>query len=156
MKPEDDVYTIDSDPTPEIYILGGADNIEEQFSQHDDLDLLANPEPVVLKKTVASCRDDRKSLRNTVPEDRQSCELKMGATLSPAMLLDESRGGFSVLVESREGIKTGRCCKLHTDAGWFKVRVVYIKEAARPRHLTSGSECWFRLGLRKARSFFLF
>jgi hypothetical protein len=80
----------------------------------------------------------------------------VGADPLPALLIDESRGGFAVLIDRLEGIKPGKKAKLHTDMGWFQVRIVYVKEAARPAHSNTKSDCWFRLGLRKKRSFFLF
>ena len=44
-------------------------------------------------------RDQRKSFRCTVADTCQRCELKVGSHLLPARLLDESAGGFAVLVD---------------------------------------------------------
>ena len=90
------------------------------------------------------------------PKARQSCELKVGTGVVPALLVDESRGGFAILIDRLEGLKRGKKAKLHTDMGWFVVRIVYIRKAARPSGSDSKCDTWFRVGLRKARSFFLF
>ena len=62
-------------------------------------------------------RDDRKSTRNQVSKARQSCELKVGTGVVPALLVDESRGGFAILIDRLEGLKRGKKAKLHTDMG---------------------------------------
>ncbi len=155
MRAEPDVYVIDTDDSPEIYSINTEGNFEQQLPADDDL---ADEPAAVQKKSkeAAQCRDERKSRRSRVQQGRQSCELKVGADLLPALLVDESRGGFAVLIDRLEGLKSGKRVKLRTDMGWFKVRVIYVKKAARPAHADSNSDCWFRLGLKKARSFLPF
>jgi hypothetical protein len=153
MRPKQDVYSLDTDNSPAVYSLDAARGFEHAFLEGDDLP----SEPVAVKETpCVPGRDDRKSCRNPVPEARQSCELKLGDDVLPALLLDESRGGFAILADRLEGAKPGKKAKLHTDMGWFQVRIVYVREAARPAHANTKSDRWFRLGLRKKRSFFLF
>jgi hypothetical protein len=43
-------------------------------------------------------------------------------------LLDESIGGFSVLVGSQESIATGEKIQIRTDGGWFDARIVHVGE----------------------------
>jgi hypothetical protein len=156
MRPESDVYSIDTDDSPEIYSIRTGDAFEERLSG-----LLADDDPTATAaigsgKSSASRRDDRKSSRNPVPKSRRACELKVGGDLLPAVLVDESAGGFAVLIDRVEGLKSGKRAEFHTDMGWCKVRIVYIKKSAAPAGADAKSDCWFRLGLRKQRSFFLF
>ena len=136
----------------DIYCINTEDDSDEQLSTGDDL----SGEAVVQKNSWTPSRDDRKSCRRTVPEARQSCELKVGADVFPALLVDESRGGFAVLIDRLDDLESGKKVKLHTDMGWFTVRIVYVKKVVRPAHSNSTCDTWFRLGLRKARSFLLF
>ena len=98
---------------------------------------------VVSKKLRKPCRDDRKSPRNRVPDARQSCELRVGNDVLPALLVNESRGGFAVLIDRLEGLECGKKVKLHTDMGWFKVRIMHTEKVAPPatpiRSATVGS-----------------
>jgi hypothetical protein len=152
MRPEQDVYSIDTEDNPDVYCLDRADCFEPQPGDGDSIGAAA----VLQKKSCAARRDDRKSDRNRVPEARQSCELNVGDNLIPALLMDESRDGFAVMIDRLEGVKSGKKAKLRTDAGWVNVRIIYITKAAPPAYSDPKSDCWFRLGLRKARSFFLF
>ena len=96
-------------------------------------------------------REQRASFRCVVPESRQSCELKIGSGLVPAVLVDESAGGFSVALDRPPGLDAGQTAELHTDAGWFAVRVAHVKpivasEGDDPVATEEPSQ-WFRLGL---------
>jgi hypothetical protein len=110
------------------------------------------------KETIAQLgRDDRKSTRCNVPPARQSCTLKVGGNLAPALVVDKSAGGFAVLIDNLDGLKVGTKSELHTDSGKFKVRIVYINKVARPLNAPAGSpDSWYRLGTKKQRSFILF
>jgi hypothetical protein len=99
-------------------------------------------------------RDQRKSSRQPVPSSRQPCELKVGANVISAVLVNESQGGFGVLVSSLEGVKIGKKAQLRIDAGWFTVRIVYINKAAPPQKTDVKCDAWFRLGLKRAGRFF--
>jgi hypothetical protein len=95
-------------------------------------------------------QDQRKTFRCTVAESRQCCELKVGDETLPARLLDESLGGFAVLVDRLAGLEVDRTAELSTDAGWFLVRVVHVAEADPPEGEEVAAEepaTWFRLGL---------
>jgi hypothetical protein len=155
MRPEDDIYVLPTEPGLEGYSLDGEDAVGRRVAEDDD----SFGEAAIVQKPKKCCalgRDDRKSCRIRVSEDRRSCDLKFGAVVLPALLMDESRGGFAVLVDRLDGLKAGKKANLRTDAGWFKVRVIYIQEAVRSPFSDSKCECWYRLGLRKVRSFFLF
>jgi len=108
------------------------------------------------KSPVKPRRDERKSYRCTVPEARRSCELKVKANVLPVSLVNESKRGFAVLIDRLDGLKIGDKAQLHTDMGWFAVRIVYINKVARPEYAASKCDSWFRLGMKKARSSFLF
>jgi hypothetical protein len=94
-------------------------------------------------------RNERKSRRHPVPEERQHCQLKVGTDVLSAVLVNKSERGFAVLIDSRNDLRVGQKVHLHTHQGWFTIRVVYITEIARPKDADSGdsdgSSC-FRLG----------
>ncbi len=98
-----------------------------------------------------SARDRRTAFRCPVVAARSPCTLQVGESQLPARLLDESTGGFGVLVENPPALSVGQAARLLTDSGWFEVRVTHIAEAAAPEgKKTDGSErpsSWFRLGL---------
>jgi hypothetical protein len=73
--------------------------------------------------------NQRLSFRCTVADTRQRCELRIGADVLPATLLDESAGGFGVLVERLAGLEVNQTAELRTDTGWSLVRVVHLSEA---------------------------
>jgi hypothetical protein len=104
--------------------------------------------------TVKARQEDRKSNRAPVPRDKRSCELQVAGKLVPALLMDSSEGGFSILVESLDNLKIGKKVNLHLDENWVTVRIVYINKTARPKDANSQCESWFRLGVKKARRFF--
>jgi hypothetical protein len=81
----------------------------------------------------------------------------------PAILLDESTGGFSVLVNRQLGVKLRQEMLLGAYCGWFRVRVVHIGEMELPGDIgaparkalsdeTSTSVLCCRLGLRRLGS----
>jgi hypothetical protein len=101
-------------------------------------------------------REERKSVRVLVPQARRACQLKVGSSVLPALMVDRSASGFAVLIDCLDGLKAGKKVELNTDAGHFKVRIVYINKAARPKDAPTASDSYFRVGLKKARSFRLF
>ena len=111
-------------------------------------------------------RDQRKSYRCAVDPTRQPCELQVGSRAAPAKLLDESAGGFSVLVHHPPELTLNQTARLRKDGNWFNVRVVHIQAIARKtKHNAEASaephvdtetnaedvESWpsLRLGLRR-------
>ena len=100
------------------------------------------------KSAAKPSRDERRSCRRTVPQDRQSCELKVGNKVMSASLENMSDGGFSALIDCLDGLKIGKKIELRTKMGWFKVRIVYINQAARPKDAASECDSWFRLGMK--------
>ena len=156
MKSEPDVYSIETDDSPDVSSLPRNNG----SAQHGSADYSPPRETTVFATGAwTPGREDRKSSRIAVPAARQSCELKVGDDLLSALLVDESRGGFAVLIDRLEGIELGKKADLRTDRGWFKVRIVYIAEAAphaHPAHSDPKCDSWFRLGLRKASSFLMF
>jgi hypothetical protein len=56
------------------------------------------------------------------------CELRLGSVVLPAMLLDESSGGFGVLVGGLPSISANQTAQLRNDRGWFDCRIVYARE----------------------------
>ena len=83
-----------------------------------------------------------------MPQVRQSCELKVGANVLSASVVNESKTGFSVLIDRLDGLKAGKKVKLHTNMGWFTVQIVYINKVTPPRNAASECDSWFRLGMK--------
>jgi hypothetical protein len=92
--------------------------------------------------------DDRKSSRCNVPPARRSCEVKVGSNVLSASLLNESKDGFSVLIDRLDGLKAGKKVELHTNMGWFTVQVVHITKVTPPRNAAPECDSWFRLGMK--------
>jgi hypothetical protein len=93
-------------------------------------------------------QEERRSCRCTVPKERQSCELKVGDSVLAALLANESKRGFSVLIDRLDGLKVGEKAELHTLWGWFKVRVVFINSVAPPEDAASECDSWFQVGMK--------
>ena len=93
-------------------------------------------------------RDERRSGRCTVPQARQSCELKVGTNVLSGLLANESKHGFAVLIDRLDGIKIGEKVELHTEWGWFKVRVVFINSVASPEDAAPKCASWFQVGMK--------
>ncbi len=97
-------------------------------------------------------QDQRNSFRCMVVDARRRCELKVGSSVLPAMLLNESAGGFAVLVDRLAGLSIDQTAQLHTDAGWFEVLVVHVAEVdpTEDDGIAAGEQnSWFRLGLSR-------
>jgi hypothetical protein len=129
------------------------ESVSECLSSEDMqiVDWAADEEPPAIPG-----RDERRSCRFVVPHTQQACEMKVGTQTLLGALVDMSEGGFAVLVARLDGLKVGRKVELNTDMGRFTVRITYINEVARPKKAASGSDFWFRLGMKKTRRFFLF
>ena len=97
--------------------------------------------------------DQRSSFRCLVAESRRQCALRIGEETLPAWLLDESAGGFSVLVDRPLNLETEQTILLQTDSGWFNVRVTSTVETPPPEDCevvdSEKPTEWFRLGLQR-------
>ena len=92
--------------------------------------------------------DDRRSCRRTVPQVRQSCELKVGSNVLSASVVNESKTGFSVLIDRLDGLKAGKKVELHTNMGRFTVQIVCINKVVPPKNAAPECDSWFRLGMK--------
>ncbi len=108
--------------------------------------------------TDSSLTDRRESFRCPVADSRQGCVLQVGDTRLPGRLVDESAGGFSVLVQRPLGLvlDVGQTAELGSDSGWFKVRLMHVAEAEPPEGGDAKSSeeepsSWCRLGLLRVR-----
>jgi hypothetical protein len=123
--------------------------LDEFLSSGNDL---SNKTMVQREPICKRGRDERRSHRHVVPQARQPCEVKIGANVLSASLLNESESGFAVLVNRLDGLKIGQKVQLYTKPKWITVRVVHIEQVARPKDASpSNRECdhWFRLGMKK-------
>jgi hypothetical protein len=93
-------------------------------------------------------REERRSGRCRIPKEQQTCELKVGTSVLPALLVNESKRGFAALIDRLEGLKVGDKVELHTKWAWFKVRVVFINRVAPPEDAAPGCASWFQVGMK--------
>jgi len=103
--------------------------------------------------------DQRDSLRCPVETTRQACEITIGTVRYPARLLDESAGGFAVLVRLPLGAPLRREAVLGVDNHWFRAGIVHASEitaveesernAASVPTESADDGVWYRLGLRR-------
>ena len=75
-------------------------------------------------------RDHRKSLRRATSPSNLSCELTLGGEALLALLLNESREGFGVLVAGKPIIAANQRVYLHNYQGWFDCKIVYAAEVS--------------------------
>jgi hypothetical protein len=101
-----------------------------------------------------SGRAARKSDRVRVRRVLQPCELRVGDNILPAALMNESRTGFGVLLDTREDVEIGGKVELRTEAGWVTGEVVYIKQVASCL-ATSSCDKLFQVGAKKTRCYFV-
>jgi hypothetical protein len=107
--------------------------------------------------------EQRISARYPVSKEHQGCEIKVNAERIPGKLLDESMGGFAVLVKwPKEAASDAKpqSIEIKTYFGWFRAQIIHVSEvqpsAKDLADLTSatanfsGKETrWCRLGLRR-------
>jgi hypothetical protein len=94
----------------------------------------------------------RKTVRCMVDDSRRQCELCVDARRITAWLQDESVGGFGILVEGAHGLDVGQEAELHTDTGWFIVRIMRVEEIdlSQLEGIEGGEQGhWYRLGLAR-------
>ena len=92
---------------------------------------------------------DRESPRRPVPRARQSCELRIGGSVVPALLENESAGGFAVTIDPLDGLEAGKMIEFHEEEGWLPVQVVHVEEIAKPLGANGKREVRLRLGLKR-------
>jgi hypothetical protein len=69
-------------------------------------------------------REQRRSLRYSVPAEQQEATLKVGQAKLQVRLVNVSSGGFGVWAARDPGVEAGQVLWIRTDAGWDEVRVV--------------------------------
>jgi len=94
-------------------------------------------------------QDQRQSYRIPVTTVRRGCELTVGDQTLSARLLDQSAGGFAVLVDRLAGLDVDHMAQLATDSGSYSVRVVHIAELPGADSLSGGVKTIYRLGLSR-------
>jgi hypothetical protein len=73
-------------------------------------------------------RDYRKSLRHATPASCAWCELTLENVVLPALLLNESRKGFGVLVAGMPLISVNQSAQLDSYLGCFDCQIAYVME----------------------------
>jgi hypothetical protein len=94
-------------------------------------------------------RGERRASRIPVLPDRQPCELRVGDTIVPAALINESDTGLAVLTDRLDGLDVGREVELHTDAGTVPVQIVYINKVAACAYRVTHCNTLYQLGVKK-------
>ena len=72
--------------------------------------------------------EKRSAFRCRVPASERESVLRVGRKRIPVRVLDESAGGFAVLVGRRPGVAADDVVRLWTDSGWHEARVVHVCE----------------------------
>jgi hypothetical protein len=74
--------------------------------------------------------DQRESARYPVAKERQGCELHFKNEQLSGKLLDESFGGFAILVRWPKAtpIQVQQELEVKTHFGWFRTKIVHIRE----------------------------
>lgn len=73
-------------------------------------------------------REYRKSNRRPTSTATLHCELMLESLVLPALLLNESKKGFGVLVSGMPRIAPNQRAQLHNYRGWFDCQIVYAME----------------------------
>jgi hypothetical protein len=97
------------------------------------------PVGACLNTTSGSMQNQRNSNRSVAARERSRCELMLGSTLLPAMLLNESQGGFAVLVGGVPSISANQKIKLRCQRGWFDARIVHTGEVVPTKAIAEAS-----------------
>jgi hypothetical protein len=119
----------------DVYVLPGEDSADRPVSK--------------ASAAAAPLRNERKACRQKLPPQRRRCQLKLGANVLPALILDISERGFGLLINGQHDLAVGQKVHLHTERGWFMIRLVHVAEVVPPKGAaTDPSDCsqWFRLG----------
>jgi hypothetical protein len=93
----------------------------------------------------------RKSARFLVMKSRQQSMLYVDKQAFPVHLVDESLGGFAVLINRNPGLRVGEVARLQTDNGLFDVRMIRLSRADSSGNIESnssdGPSTWYVMGL---------
>jgi hypothetical protein len=96
-------------------------------------------------------QDQRKSFRFPATSVSPPCELRVGEETASARLMDESAGGFSIVVGGLSQELTKQKAQLLVKGVWYNVDIVHVQEIIPPEDeaelIDRGP--WFRLGLRR-------
>jgi len=84
--------------------------------------------------------EQRQSFRCPVSGARQEGELKVGEMRMPVRVLNESAGGFAVLVDGPPGVEAGALVQLRANAAWFEAKVTSITRLEPPKTADEGAE----------------
>ncbi len=92
------------------------------------------PGPMLHLHTMDSrpLNEQRQSFRCNVADARRSAELRIGNERYRVMLLDESAGGFAVLMDRQPAAAADGPVELTTDAGDFEVRIAHVVQTELP------------------------
>jgi len=98
-------------------------------------------------------QNQRKWFRCVVARSRERCVLRVGECVLPGKLVDQSAGGFSVLVDELAGLEVDQTAELTTDVGSFEVRAAHISKVM-PTETNVAADreaACFRIGLIRLR-----
>ncbi len=99
--------------------------------------------------------EKRGAFRCRVPGSRRDSVLRVGKKQIPVQVLDESAGGFAVLVNRHPGVGPDDVVRLCTESGWHEVRVVHVCKHEPAISVGSGNgqnqARQFRIGLERLR-----
>jgi hypothetical protein len=97
--------------------------------------------------------NQRQSYRFPINDAQRNCVLRVGEKLVPGLLLDESVGGFGVLVGRQLDFSASPSVELRTADGWFVTEAARAVEVAPPEKIlpfmAKEPGPWFELGLSR-------
>jgi len=101
------------------------------------------------KSNMEPRNEQRQSVRCAVADVRRQSTFITKAGAMPAVLLDESAGGFAVALGQSPPLKVGDMAALQTDTGLYQVRVANIRMTELPEDVAVANypQAWYRVGL---------
>jgi len=101
------------------------------------------------KSNMKPRNEQRQSVRCAVADVRRQSTFITKAGAMPAILLDESAGGFAVALEQSPPVKVGDMAGLQTDTGLYQVQVANIRMIEPPEDVAvaHSQQAWYRVGL---------
>lgn len=110
-------------------------------------------------------KDQRKFPRIATLRPRPTCAVKLGNGVVSGLILDESKGGWAILITDRPAIQTGQAIVVRDERGWYAAKVMHVEPILATSFLASRSEwdigeenrhlsategeLWLRLGVQR-------
>ncbi len=106
-------------------------------------------------------KEQRKNPRRVPAKPTFACDLKLGSQVLPCLVLDESPGGWAMLVTGLPEVLQNQAVAVRDERGWYTARVVHSRPVLASAFLASeeittdenelarAGELWLRLGVQR-------